>query len=157
YHVGQAVAVHVPRPGHAVAGIPIILEAAQGEAADPQRVERDGRPATVHAAEDDVRLAAVVPADVGGIRPDEHIGEAVSIHVPRPAHAVAGILAILEAAQGEAAGPQCVERDGGAAQGAAAEDDVGLAAVDPAGVRLIRPDDKVGEAVTVHVPRTAHA
>src|SRR5256885_8293863 len=55
-------------------------------------------------------------SDVGGIRAHDHVGEAVTIHVARPGHAVAGIRAILEAAQRKAAGPQRVERDRCAAQ-----------------------------------------
>src|SRR5207249_1604853 len=124
--VGEAVAVHVPCTGHADARIRVILEAAEGDAASSQRVQRDGGAGAAAAAEDDVRLPAVGPARVRVSCPDDQVGEAVAVHVPRPGHAAAGVGGILEAAEGDAASPQRVQRDGGAGAAAAAEDDVRL-------------------------------
>src|SRR5436309_2436021 len=96
------------------------------------------------------------PPGVCARRPDEHVVEAVAVDVPRPAHANAGMRIEFEAAEGETAAAQGVERRRAAAQPGTPEDHVGLPAI-ASGARVRRPDEHVVETVAVDVTRTAHA
>ena len=90
--------------------------------------------------------------------PDDHVGIAVAVHIPRRRHAMAATVILRRAVDTVAVGgAQRRQVDVGKPR-RLAEKHIGRAGIrSPVVVGVVCPDDQVGIAVAVHIPRRRHA
>ena len=157
--VGQAVAVDVARTSQPVAtfvgGALAIDDEAAGAGAHGREVHSP-RPCL---AEHQVAAAGIHAACwICPVGADEHIGQAVAVHIAGVGHPKAAVVTGVFAIDHEAAGAcgHVRELHGGGAR--LAKDDVALARTRAAGrVGQIGADEQVGDAVAIDVAAAAHA
>jgi len=155
--VVQAVAVHVADGADRSAGKVRAIDAVDGKAARAVRHVRQLDRTAVRLAEHDIALAGLAAVRIGPERADDHIRQAVTVHVARAADRVAGLIVAVDTLDHEAAAPR---RDGGQFDriGIArlAEHDITLAGLSAVRIAARRADNNVIDAVAVDVARAAH-
>ena len=154
-HVVDTVAVHVPRGAHRPTA-----QAGPSEGAVDDEAVFAVQAREIEAGVEARRLAErhVTFASAAHRRTDDHVVDAVTVHVARGTHRPAAIAPKIHAIDGEAViAVEGRELEAGAKARGLAEHHVTLAcAVNAAGIGPACTNDHVVDAVAVHVPRIAH-